>query len=141
MNEEDLKRAFKALAAEPAAASAGPAVEARLRAAVRAKRDSRAPWWRAAAAAVFLAALGAGLAGWLERPAPPAPEIRAVTPWYFSAGVPPVERGHLIRVEVPPEAAARFGLAAAGPVQADVIIGDDGLTRAIRFVSYTGETR
>jgi hypothetical protein len=141
MKEEDLKQALRALAAETATASAGPDVEARLRGALRAKRAGMAPWWRAAAAAVFLAALGAGLAGWLERPAAPPPEVRAVTPWYYSGGVPPAERGYLIRMEVPPEAAARFGLAAAGPVQADVIIGDDGLTRAIRFVSHTGEAR
>lgn len=136
MNEHDLDQALRALARETAPASAAPHVEASLRRAVRARRPAPI-WTRAAAAAVALVLLGGGLARWWERPAPPAPPVRAVTQWYYSAGVPPVENGLLIRMEVPAATAARFGVLAPGPVQADLIIGDDGLTRAIRFVQHT----
>ncbi len=54
----------------------------------------------------------------------------------------PMSRGRLIRLEVPLEMAKAFGVDAApsatGPairgVLADVIVGDDGLARAVRFV-------
>lgn len=135
MKDTNLERVLKEVAAETAGVQASPAVAAVLRKAVRARAaERRAPWWRAAAAAAVLVVLGVGLAGLRGGPEAPAPEIRAVTPWYFSVGVPPVENGQLIRMEVPPETAARFGVVAAGPVEADLIIGDDGLTRAIRFV-------
>jgi hypothetical protein len=50
-----------------------------------------------------------------------------------------IEGGHVVRVEVPRAALASFGLplnaeSTAGRVKADVVIGDDGIARAIRFV-------
>jgi hypothetical protein len=132
MNDENLSRALRALAVESAYASAPPHLEPALRRAVRGRRG-HPNWWRATAAAIVLAVLGLTVARLDQGPAVPT-HYRAVTPWYFSAGVPPVESGQLIRMEVPPETAARFGLLVHGPVQADLIIGDDGLTRAIRFV-------
>jgi hypothetical protein len=49
------------------------------------------------------------------------------------------EEGHLVRVELPRAALASFGLpvnaeATAGRVKADVLLGEDGIARAIRFV-------
>jgi hypothetical protein len=49
------------------------------------------------------------------------------------------EEGHLVRVELPRSALASFGLpvnaeAAGGRVKADVLMGQDGIARAIRFV-------
>lgn len=49
------------------------------------------------------------------------------------------EAGHLVRVELPRSALERFGLPvnaerAGGRVKADVLLGEDGLARAIRFV-------
>ncbi|HST52385.1 MAG TPA: hypothetical protein VLJ61_10290 [Pyrinomonadaceae bacterium] len=49
------------------------------------------------------------------------------------------EGGHLVRVELPRSAMASFGLPvnyerAGGRVKADVLLGDDGIARAIRFV-------
>ena len=50
------------------------------------------------------------------------------------------EEGHLVRVELPRSALASFGLpvnaeaAASGRVKADVLLGQDGIARAIRFV-------
>jgi hypothetical protein len=49
------------------------------------------------------------------------------------------EEGHLVRVELPRSALASFGLpvnaeASGGSVKADVLMGQDGIARAIRFV-------
>jgi hypothetical protein len=49
------------------------------------------------------------------------------------------EEGHLVRVELPRSALASFGLpvnaeAPGGSVKADVLMGQDGIARAIRFV-------
>lgn len=51
----------------------------------------------------------------------------------------PAEEGHLVRVEVPRSALVSFGLpvnaeAPGGNVKADVLMGQDGIARAIRFV-------
>ncbi|HYN85138.1 MAG TPA: hypothetical protein VER32_07800, partial [Pyrinomonadaceae bacterium] len=55
------------------------------------------------------------------------------------AGHAPADSGHLVRVELPRSALARFGLPlnaerAGERVKADVLMGDDGIARAIRFV-------
>jgi hypothetical protein len=54
---------------------------------------------------------------------------------------PPFERGQLLRVELPASAMQMVGLPVredrlAEPVQADVLVGEEGLPRAIRFVSF-----
>jgi hypothetical protein len=57
----------------------------------------------------------------------------------------PTRTTHLVRLEVPRQALASFGLgsfeavdpAASSTVLADVLIGDDGLARAVRFVRST----
>ncbi|MET0622344.1 MAG: hypothetical protein ABW250_05140 [Pyrinomonadaceae bacterium] len=51
----------------------------------------------------------------------------------------PAEGAHLVRVELPRSALASFGLpvgaeSPGGRVKADVLLGDDGIARAIRFV-------
>jgi hypothetical protein len=51
----------------------------------------------------------------------------------------PAEGGHVVRVEMPRSALVSFGLPvnferAGGRVKADVLVGDDGIARAIRFV-------
>ena len=60
-------------------------------------------------------------------------------PLTFGSGLPPLESGQVVRVKVPRSALASFGLPinlerANEPVKADVLLGDDGLMRAIRFV-------
>jgi hypothetical protein len=60
-------------------------------------------------------------------------------PVLFSADTQPMERGQLIRVQMPRSALLKFGLPmnferANVPVKADLLIGDDGLAQAIRFV-------
>jgi hypothetical protein len=54
---------------------------------------------------------------------------------------PPFERGELLRVVVPAATMLQVGLPVsqehwADPVQADILLGQEGLARAIRFVSY-----
>jgi len=54
---------------------------------------------------------------------------------------PPFERGHLLRVELPASAMQMVGLPVheehlADLVQADVLLGEEGLPRAIRFVKF-----
>jgi hypothetical protein len=54
---------------------------------------------------------------------------------------PPLERGLLVRMTVPASAMRAVGLPVgddhlSDPVQADVLVGQDDLARAIRFVSY-----
>jgi len=64
-----------------------------------------------------------------------AADRKPVTPWFFYAGLPATERGQVVGIQVNRETAAQFGVyTASATVPAQVFIGDDGLTRAIRFV-------
>lgn len=64
----------------------------------------------------------------------PAPSS-AVTPWFFYAGLPPAQRGQVVRIRVNAATAAHFGVYRGDDdVPAQVFIGDDGVARAIRFV-------
>jgi hypothetical protein len=58
----------------------------------------------------------------------------------------PLESGQVMRVEVPASALIQFDLlvtleALTQPVQADLVIGQDGLARAIRFLPVTQTTK
>lgn len=70
----------------------------------------------------------------------PAEEVATdFLPLTYLADAPAPESGHLVRVKVPRSALASFGVPmnaerAGEMVQADVVIGDDGLARAIRFI-------
>jgi hypothetical protein len=60
-------------------------------------------------------------------------------PFYYSADAQPMEQGRLIRVQMPRSALLKFGLPmnferANVPVKADLLIGEDGLAQAIRFI-------
>jgi len=57
----------------------------------------------------------------------------------------PIVNGHIVRMEVPRASLVSFGLvpadaadggpgASSGTVLADVVVGEDGLARAVRFV-------
>ena len=57
----------------------------------------------------------------------------------YSENPAPMEAGQVIRVEMPRAALAKFGLPvdverAHAPVKADLLLGEDGFARAIRFV-------
>jgi hypothetical protein len=79
------------------------------------------------------------------RPAPPAEPVRetateTVTEFFPLMDVaPPFGRGELVRVRLPAAAMRTVGLPVAEdrllePIQADVLVGQEGLARAIRFV-------
>ncbi|MEW5983001.1 MAG: hypothetical protein AB1806_11620 [Acidobacteriota bacterium] len=141
--EEDLLRAF--------ARQAGPHPRRAARLFARARPGPRR--WLAAAAAVILAVvLGQGLA---RRRAPSPPELPAASEELAfvtlpaAVGLPPFESGRIVRVELPVAVLPAYGLEVApgppgGVVEADVLVGQDELPRAIRFVnsaSNQGSTR
>ncbi|MFN0121243.1 MAG: hypothetical protein ACKV2V_12155 [Blastocatellia bacterium] len=77
----------------------------------------------------------------VTRPAPvAAPEEAA--PFYLlnaESAILPLESGRIVRVEVPASALIPYGLAPTAemmrqPVQADLLLGQDGLARAIRLL-------
>jgi hypothetical protein len=61
-------------------------------------------------------------------------------------GLPAIESGRIVRVEVPTAMLPAYGLdvapdSAAGMVEADVLVGQDGQPRAIRFVTLDSDPR
>ncbi len=114
-----------------------------------AQQEKRAPAARAGvsrpAAAAALLALAATMAwvivGRFGRP-PAAPVVAPLTTtefvlWPGAAELPTFESGHLMRMEVPVSALPSLGLVPpathAAVVQADVLVGQDGLPRAVRL--------
>ncbi len=76
-----------------------------------------------------------------KRSAAPAPH-EVVTDFFpLMDAPPPFERGQLLRVMVPASTMRSVGLPISPErwsehVQADVLVGEEGMARAIRFVSY-----
>lgn len=72
----------------------------------------------------------------------PAPQREVATefiPVMYGQGLPPIEGGRLIRVQLPRSALWSFGLPmnvdrAGSRITADVLVGNDGMARAVRFV-------
>jgi hypothetical protein len=149
--DRTLTSALRAVAADDQRLGASAAVEARLlaelRSIARARRRRANLLGVAAAAALFI---GIAVPGYRsQRPAAPNPspegadiatreETTAFFPLTYST-VPAVSP-HLIRLQVPRSALASFGITSFDPpndsatVLADVVVGDDGLARAVRFV-------
>ena len=157
MNDLDrhggLTQALRRLAEADRTITTSPAVEARLRAEVRAM-GGRSKTWNggtllALAAAVTICVSVPALWWRTHRQAGPtdAPDAttvaREATTEFFPLfyGSIPSSSEHIVRMEVPLASLAQFGLASAhdmdrttGTVIADVLVGDDGLARAVRFV-------
>ena len=147
---EAMTQALRRLKEEDAAMTASPAVEARLLQEVRGLQRQQGGWRphviaALAAAAIVLVTLSLG---WWNRsgqsPAIVVNEVaQEVTTDFFPLfyGSVPTAQAHLVRLELPRDSLARFGLMSAdgidrtsGTVLADVLVGDDGLARAVRFV-------
>jgi hypothetical protein len=145
-----LARALRALAADEAHQGASPQVETTLRQAVRtlalSRRRQRATFLAVAAALIIVTSASWGL---VVRHAPPPSRggdrtaIREVATDFLplTYGHLPVSDAYIVRIEVPRSALVAFGLAAADMpaasddrVDADVLVGVDGLARAVRFV-------
>jgi hypothetical protein len=77
---------------------------------------------------------------------PAAASLEVATDFYpLAYSAIPVNRGSLVRLELPAASLAGLGVdpaAVAGPQQgsvvADVLVGEDGLARAVRFVRLAG---
>jgi hypothetical protein len=140
-----------------AADGASPSVQKRLLEEVRALRRAR----RAAALKMYALAAGLVIATalpvWRLTTTPPSfePSLRTTisatdaevaTVFYpLAYGTLPVTHGSIVRVEVSPAAFAALGVETmAGGSQrdlvlADVLVGEDGLARAVRFVRTAGQ--
>ena len=158
-NDRALTEALRALAAEDAGLAASNAVEAGLlgevRSMARARRRRLAIAALAAAAGLVIAAAvpwrrGAGNAPAGPQPTTSVPRGGEVATAFFPLTYSslPISNAQLIRVQVPRSALASFGLApidvpagargtASTTVPADVLVGEDGVARAVRFVSPT----
>ena len=155
MNEfqapDRLTSALRRVAAEDDVLGASPAVEARLLAEVRAMARARRRRARLAllsAAAAVLVAAGLGARYWWNSTGtagPPRTVTMDVAPEETTEFFPlpyshvPAPDAHVVRLRVPSSALQTFGVASfvAGDVStvlADVVVGDDGLARAVRFV-------
>jgi len=148
--ESEVRDALRALADEARCAEAPARVEAALVAAFRQQVAEARPvrvWWlpRWAVAAAAGVLLVAGAVTVLHREAPPARAARQeiVTeffPLVYEPNPAPAEYLQLVRVKLPRPVLGSFGLPVnperlAEPVQADVILDEVGVARAIRFVS------
>ena len=157
-NDSRLTASLREVAREEASLGASPAVRERLMVEMRAVagRERRAAARRnllafAAAAALVVAIGGSAWRSYARRAAAASTRAdtalasREITTDFLAlaySGVP-ISGGQIIRLEVPRAALASFGLTppeasdagqAAGTVLADVVVGDDGLARAVRFV-------
>ncbi len=78
-----------------------------------------------------------------------SPKVNVVRPTGFvelpwTAGLPAFESGEIVRMEVPVASLPAYGIdissGADRPVEADILIGQDGLARAIRLVTSTARS-
>lgn len=141
-DDQLLTRALRALADE-ADKGASAAVEARLLAEVRAIGRSRQQGDMKvyAIAAALLIAVALPIWHVARRvPSPAAAADETATEFFpLMYGTVPVRSGHVVRMEVPEAVMASFGLQTSGAdptdtVLADVLVGEDGLARAVSFV-------
>ena len=135
-----------------------PDVRARLLSEVRAiaRRRRQRTFVTLATAAALVVAIG--LVTWrrmhpmpgIERsPLTIAPFVEATTPFFpLVPAAMPLTSTHLVRIDLPRRALASFGLlgreldhSSSETVLADLMVGDDGLARAVRFVSLTDQER
>ncbi len=157
MNEQELTKALRRLNDATVPPPVDPAREAALMVAFDAafgaasapsRRLTRGYWPMAAlaaAAAVLIAvALPWGPAG--RRGTMPPSSARGVQPDVSEfvvvpggASLPPMESGSLVRVDLPVAVLPSLGVTppagGAATVKADLVVGQDGLTRAVRLVN------
>lgn len=148
-NERKVTAALRAYAGYSQDAGAPPRVEGALVAAFRQSKAAQRPavqwraWASALAAGVAVFAIAVGLQPRNPVPAVVAEEQVEVATDYFplqyGTDLTALEGAPVIRMEFPRTVLASFGLPmnpqrAAEPVQADVVLGRDGIARAIRFV-------
>ena len=152
-HHRSLTDGLRAVASDEAGGGASPEVETRLMAEVRSigrtRRRRRYVALSGIAAGLLLVA---AVSGWRMTVRPRAivvdsmgdPSAGEVATAFLPLGYSriPMTSGQIVRLEVPRAALASFGLAAidvpaasrSATVLADVLVGEDGLARAVRFV-------
>ena len=154
---EALDAALKAVAEDDERLGASSAVSMRLLAEVHAvgrARRRRSVGAAAGVAAVLFAALV--VPAWRtlgppqrEQKAADLPVTRELVTEFFplAYGNVPVRGGYVVRMQVPRDTLDRFGAATfdarhgeSPTILADVVVGDDGLARAVRFVRVVNDT-
>ena len=147
--DPDLLGALRRLADEGIVPPVDPLREAALMAAFEAARQQRPRssavyWWMAglASAAALLIAVGIR-PGRQVTPTGALPSrpvaVGEFVPWPGARDLPPLESGELLRIDLPVSMLPALGMippaTRAAAVKADVIVGQDGLARAVRLVS------
>ena len=153
--DRELLIALHRLADETVVPPPDPSREAALLAAFDAARQQQQPpppprsstgyWWMAALTAASALLIGVGIERGQERRRMPAPlashavVIGEFVPWPGARDLPPLESGELLRVDLPVSMLPALGMmpptTRATSVKADLIVGQDGLARAVRLVS------
>jgi hypothetical protein len=133
-NEEILRRGLKALAASETSGPP-PGLEAALLAQLK-KRPGRIISWPLALEALAAAAVIAIAVVGSRAPEPVETGFVSVP---FVEPIGPTETARVVRVRMPVGALAKWGMpvATANPnqsIDADVVLGEDGLARAVRFI-------
>jgi hypothetical protein len=152
MNEQQeraLREGLRALASSTREQGASPRVEAAVLARMAdvtgagaaAVRSSHGRWFPLAAAAtlVLASASGTWVASRAERPRPATIQPAGFVEIPGASVLPPLESGSIIRLALPVGALPQYGLAIpgdviSGQVEADLLVAQDGVPRAIRLV-------
>jgi hypothetical protein len=150
-HEHALRDGLRALADRARGDGASPRVEAAVLAAIAGARREppaaarpalRAGGWfslAAAAALVLASASGAWVASRAVSPRPGPIEPAGFLEIPGASALPPMESGSIIRIALPVGALPQYGLqipgdAVSGHVDADLLVAQDGVPRAIRLV-------
>ncbi len=153
ITESELPEQLRRIGRRTAVPPVDPEREARLLAAFDASQQvsstsKRGIWWMTglAAAASLLVAFAITSVRPLQRGVvsdpvslqSPAVAFGEFVPWPGTSRLPPLESGELLRVQLPVSVLPSLGLippsTRATSVRADVLVGQDGLTRAVRLV-------
>jgi len=144
IDEDALVATLRAIAAEDAPLDVSPGRDANLRRAVKAIRTRRRRRYAAAfvlGSALLIAVMVPGRAP-VTTPTPRRVVASEVRTGYLplTYGDLPMEESRVVRLAIPRTTLVTFGLApvdvaeSSEMVLADVVVGEDGLARAVRFV-------
>ena len=141
---DDLGECLRSLA-EVGPQDASPAVEQRLRVRFRERRSKRRRTYLAGTVAFLAMAVILSLAFFHNRTATPSVSLTAkaqlsgfITLPYGESGVP-LEQPVIVSIDIPVSQLGGMGVpvsprSATGMVKADLLVGQDGIARAVRFV-------
>jgi hypothetical protein len=135
---DELDEALGQLRTQHRSVNAPPSIERKLRSAVRVRRSSRLlSYWSPAVAAAVIAILVSQASRPPDHPVPVIRENFVALP--MSDSLPPATATSVLSVQLPKGELRQYGLEVPPPLVADLVrvelmIGEDGLARAIRFI-------